>query len=64
METYVTRLIHEKYAATYGKVLTSLKNMFRVRPDSPTLVNFMALVRWISPEAAAKIAADTGMPAQ
>ncbi len=62
METYVTRLIHEKYAATYGKVVKSLRNMFHAKPDSPTLLNFMALVRWASPEAANKLCADIGIP--
>jgi hypothetical protein len=62
METYVTRLIHEKYATAYGKVVTSLRNMFKAKPDSPTLLNFLALVRWVHPEAADKISADIGMP--
>jgi hypothetical protein len=61
METYVTRLTHEKYLATYSKVLNSLKNMFRANPHSPTLVNFLNLVRWIDAEAANKIGADVGM---
>jgi hypothetical protein len=63
METFLTRLIHEKYASTYHRVLTSLRNIFRTKPDSPTLQTFMALAKWASPEAAAKIAADVGMPA-
>jgi len=33
------------------------------RPDNPTLHNFIALVRWVNPEAADKICADIGMPA-
>ncbi len=61
IETYVTRLTHEKYAATYNKVMNSLKNMFVAKPDSPTLLNFLALVRWVSPEAANKLSADIGM---
>jgi len=61
METYVTRLTHEKYASTYNKIATSLRNMFNAKPDSPTLLNFLALVRWTSPEAANKISADIGM---
>ena len=61
METYATRLVHEKYAVTYNKVLNSLKNMFHAKPDSPTLLNFIALVRWVSPEAANKLSADIGM---
>jgi hypothetical protein len=61
METYTSRLTHEKYAATYTKVVNSLKNMFKAKPDSPTLVNFLALVRWVDPEAANKLSADIGM---
>src|SRR5947207_13970923 len=61
IDTYVTRLTHEKYAATYNKVVNSLKNMFAAKPDSPTLLNFLALVRWVSPEAAQKLSADIGM---
>jgi hypothetical protein len=37
--------------------------MFAAKPDNPTLLNFTALVRWVSPEAAAKLCADIGMPA-
>ena len=40
METYVTRLTHEKYTAVYHKIVNSLRNMFRAKPDSPTLLNF------------------------
>ena len=61
LETYVSRLTHEKYAAAYNKVMNSLKNMFTAKPDSPTLINFMALVRWASPEAATKLSTDIGM---
>ena len=61
METYVNRLLHEKYSGTYCKVVNSLRTMFQAKPDSPTLVNFTALVRWVSPEAAAKLCADIGM---
>lgn len=66
METYVTRLMHEKYASTYNKITNSLRNMFRAKPDSPTLLNFTALVRWVDPQAANKLAGDVGMalPAQ
>ncbi len=63
IETYVTRLLHEKYAATYQKVLRSLKSMYAAKPDSPTLLTFTALVKWASPEAAQKLCADIGMPA-
>ncbi len=62
METYVTRLTHEKYAATYSKIIKSLRNMFQAKADSPTLLNFVNLVRWASPEAADRICADIGMP--
>jgi len=62
METYVTRLTHEKYAAIYNKVLTSLRNMFKANATSPTLVNFLALVKWVDADAAKKICADIGMP--
>src|SRR5205814_1984315 len=54
MESYVTRLTHEKYATTYNKVVNSLRNMFQAKPDSPTLLNFMALVKWVSTDAAGK----------
>ncbi|NOS71167.1 MAG: hypothetical protein HOP33_14705 [Verrucomicrobia bacterium] len=64
MESYVNRLTHEKYAGTYHKVVTSLRNMFRAKPDSPTLLNFIALVRWVDAAAANKLSADVGMPAQ
>ncbi|HYG21203.1 MAG TPA: hypothetical protein VEH04_00365 [Verrucomicrobiae bacterium] len=63
METYVHRLTHEKYASTYSKVMNSLKNMFRANPNSPTLLNFIALVRWVDAEAANKLSADVGMMA-
>ncbi|MDB6111107.1 MAG: hypothetical protein JWR69_2857 [Pedosphaera sp.] len=62
METYISRLTHEKYAATYIKVVNSLKNMFQAKPDSPTLINFLALVKWVDPEAAAKLSTEIGMP--
>jgi hypothetical protein len=63
LESFVQRLLHEKYAATYAKVLTTLRNMFKARADGPALVNFIALVKWIDPEAAARLAKDIGMPA-
>jgi hypothetical protein len=63
LESYVQRLRHEKYAATYAKVLTTLRNMFKARADGPALVNFIALVKWIDPEAAAKLTKDIGMTA-
>ena len=64
IETYVSRLTHEKYAGTYHKVANSLKSMFHVRPDNTTLLTFLALVRWTDPAAANKLCADIGMPAQ
>jgi len=63
METYVVRLTHEKYAATYKKVVNSLRNMYHANAQSPTLVNFMALVKWLNADAAQKLGADIGMPA-
>jgi hypothetical protein len=62
METYATRLTHEKYANTYHKIVNSLRTMFRAKPDSPTLLNFVALVKWASPDAATKLCTDAGMP--
>lgn len=62
LETYVTRLTHEKYASTYHKVVNSLRTMFHAKPDSPTLLNFVSLVKWASPEAATRLCADAGMP--
>ena len=63
MATYVTRLTHEKYATIYHKVVNSLRNMFRAKPDAPTLVNFIALVRWVDADAAVKLAGEIGMTA-
>lgn len=62
METYITRLTHEKYAATYTKVVNSLRSLYHAKADSPTLLNFMALAKWANPEAASKLYADVGMP--
>jgi hypothetical protein len=53
--------MHEKYAASYSKIVNSLKNMHKAKPDSPTLLNFIALVKWVSPESANKLQADIGM---
>jgi len=61
METYVTRLTHEKYASVYNKVMNSLRNMYKANPHSPTLVNFLALVKWVDPAAATKLNTDIGM---
>lgn len=63
LESFVTRLTHEKYAATYAKVMTSLKNMFKAKPDSPMLLNFVALVKWVDAEAAQKISREVGLAA-
>ena len=63
LESYATRLTHEKYATTYAKVINALKNLFKVKADSPALVNFLALVKWVDPASAEKIAADIGMNA-
>jgi len=61
MESYVSRLTHEKYAIAYNKVVNSLRNMLKANPESPTLLNFMALVKWVDAEAANKLSADIGM---
>ncbi len=61
LESYVSRLTHEKYAATYTKVVGALKNLFKVKADSPALVNFLSLVRWVDPAAADKLSHDVGM---
>jgi hypothetical protein len=63
MQVYVGRLLHEKYAAFYHKVVNSLKNMFAANPNSSTLNNFVAMVRWADAEAVNRISADVGMPA-
>ncbi len=61
METYISRLTHEKYAASYTKIVNSLRNMYQAKPDSPTLVNFLALTKWVNPEAGEKLGKDIGM---
>ncbi|HEX9048265.1 MAG TPA: hypothetical protein VF988_14665 [Verrucomicrobiae bacterium] len=63
LEAYTHRLTHEKYASTYTKVINALKNMHKVKADSPALVNFITLVRWVDPDSAGKIAQDIGMAA-
>jgi hypothetical protein len=63
LESYIQRLMHEKYAATHAKVLTALRNMFKAKADGPALVNFIALVKWLDAEAAATLAKEIGMPA-
>jgi hypothetical protein len=62
LESYVSRLTHEKYAETYAKVVHALKNLFKIKADSPALVNFISLVKWVNPEAAAKLSQDIGIP--
>jgi hypothetical protein len=61
MEAYVSRLTHEKYAPTYHKIVNSLKTIYHAKPDSPTFLNFIALVRWASSEAATRLCADVGV---
>jgi len=61
METYITRLTHEKYSATYQKAVNSLRTLYHAKPDAPTLQNFMALAKWSNAELAPKIYADVGM---
>jgi len=61
LESYANRLTHEKYAATYTKVIHALRNLYKVKSDSPALVNFIALVRWVDPASAEKISRDIGM---
>ena len=61
LETFVTRLTHEKYAETYAKTLQALKNIHKVKADSPVLVNFISLVKWVDPQGAEKISRDIGM---
>ena len=63
MESYVSRLMHEKYADIYAKIVKSLTNLFKVNPDSPTLVNFLNLLKWVDAEAEKKMSADIGIPA-
>ena len=61
LESFVSRLTHEKYLETYHKVVSALRNLFKVKADSPALVNFVSLVRWVDPSAAEKISRDVGM---
>jgi hypothetical protein len=63
LESYVSRLTHEKYAETYAKVVHALKNLFKVKPDSPALLNFISLVKWVDPGAADRLSQDVGLPA-
>ena len=63
METFITRLVHEKYAPIYAKVLGALKNLYKVKSDSPALVNFVTFTKWVDTEAAKRLARDIGMAA-
>jgi hypothetical protein len=63
LEAYASRLTHEKYAATYTRVVGALRKLCKVKADSPALVNFLALVRWVDPAGAERIARDVGMAA-
>jgi hypothetical protein len=36
--------------------------MYKVKSDSPALVNFLTLVKWVDPASAEKISRDIGMP--
>ncbi len=61
LESFVSRLTHEKYGEVYQKVVGALKNIHKVKADSPALVNFISLVRWVDAEAANRISNDVGM---
>ena len=63
IEAFVNRLMHEKYAATYGKIVHALKNLYKVKADSPTLLNFLALIKWVDPGSADRLAKSIGMNA-
>jgi hypothetical protein len=63
LESYVSRLTHEKYSDTYHKVVSALRNLFKVKADSPALVNFISLVRWVDGAAAEKLSHDVGLAA-
>jgi hypothetical protein len=63
MQVYVGRLLHEKYAAFYHKVVNSLRNMFKANPHSPTLNSFMAMVKWADAASADRLSLEVGMPA-
>jgi hypothetical protein len=63
LESYSSRLTHEKYSVTYAKVINALKNLYRVKTDSPALINFISLMKWVDPASAEKVARDIGVPA-
>ena len=56
--------MHEKYADSRAKVVNALRNMFKVKPDSPALLNFLNLVKWLDAEAAAKLSNEIGLTGQ
>jgi hypothetical protein len=64
LETYIQRLMHEKYADAHAKVVSALRNMFKVKPDSPALLNFINLVRWLDAGAAVKLSKEIGLAGQ
>jgi hypothetical protein len=61
LESFANRLTHEKYATAYGKVIHALKNLYKVKADSPALINFVALLKWVDPASADKVTHDIGM---
>lgn len=61
LRSYVDRLMHEKYATVRQKVVTSLRNLYKAKPDTPLLRNFLALVRWVDAEAADRLSAEAGV---
>lgn len=61
MQVYVGRMLHEKYVVFYHKVVNSLKNMLKANPHSPTLNNFLAMVKWADAAAGDKLSADVGL---
>jgi hypothetical protein len=63
IETYAIRLMHEKYAPTYQKVVNSLKSMLKANPGNAVPFNFVALIKWVEPEAAKKLSEDVQLPA-
>jgi hypothetical protein len=63
LESYSNRLTHDKYATTYTKVINALKNLHKVKADSPALINFIALMKWVDPASAEKVSRDIGMAA-
>ena len=54
LETFSNRLTHEKYAAAYGRGHSRPQNLYKVKADSPALINFLALLKWVDPASAEK----------